>query len=123
MADAFRIYQIDDKNIGIVVNDDIFFPEVIRTLTLNSCDFIISIGTHKIDQSLITVQKCHSLLNGISIITLTDDGVVVTEYKGQYALINRDNCVKVNIETEHNDYYLSCVREDIYNNVFMEKKN
>lgn len=120
---SYRIYNMCNHRIGVLVGDDIFFPEATRALCVNGADFIAHIGQRSLSPNLSGIIKTLSHLNGTSIISVGDLGCISSEEDGALSLVSETNLSYFKKQIKTDNKYLLALREDIYHKVYMEGKD
>jgi len=97
---ALRIYETFLGRMGLVVGEDILFPEVIKSLTLCGCDFIVCPFGKVSDTVLQTLLRAYAYLYGVPILLCGIGYSWIVDPFGQIAFASPQNvlaefeCVK-----------------------------
>lgn len=101
----FRVYDTSAGKIGLIVADDLFFPESARVLSSCDADIIICIYK-KIENSLPQIMlRSGAFANGIVMALVSKNYYMVSNVKGEIISAGSDEINKVNIKIEK-DYHL-----------------
>jgi predicted amidohydrolase len=98
----FRVYETSAGKIGVVVAEDVFYPEVIKTLSLCDADFVISVFG-RIENSMAQVMmRAGSFSCGVTICMLAENYLQASDSKGNiiFATANGVTVTELNIEKE-----------------------
>lgn len=80
---CFRVYDTSKGKIGLVIGDDILFPEVLKTLSICDSDVIISVYG-KIHSAIPQVMmRAASYYNGVNICMAAEGYVQISDIKGE----------------------------------------
>ncbi len=101
---ALRIYETHWGRMGLVVAEDIFFPEIIKSLVLCGCDFIVCPFGKVTDVFLQTLLRSYAYLYGAPILFCGIGYAWIAESSGQIAFASPQNAT---IEFENvKEYHL-----------------
>ncbi len=98
-----RVYQTSKGRIGLVVGEDLFFSDVVSTLSVCDAEFIVCIFK-EIDSNMPTVvARALSYCNGVDIMLVSKNQFCYTEASGKIKIFSRSNIVKT--ESDFNKEY------------------
>ncbi len=101
----FRVYDTSVGKIGLLVADDLFFPESVRVLSSCDADTIICIYK-KIENSLPQIMlRAGAFSNGIVMSLIAKNYYMVSNIKGEIISAGSDEINKTKIKIEK-DYHL-----------------
>ncbi len=107
---SFRVYDTTAGKIGVLVAEDLFFPESIRVLSLCDADIIICIFK-KIDSVMPQVLiRAGAFSNGVAVALCADKYVAVSDIRGKISYSAQKNINKTNVKIEK-DYHLISSRK------------
>ncbi len=87
---GYTIYQSQNGKIGVLIDDDLFSVEAVKSMSTCDVDLIVVISD-KIDKSQYNyLVRSYSLLFGVPILFLTPNAITVTDCKGEILL----NCTE-----------------------------
>ena len=102
---CFRVYDTSAGKIGIVVCEDLFFPESIRALTLCDADIIVCIYK-KVENFIPQLMiRAGAFSNGVLTALCADNHVCISNIKGEVLLATESDFASVNVKIEK-DYHL-----------------
>ncbi len=78
-----RIYQTKSYRIGVLVDDDIFDIDSVKSMALLSADIIICIIEGEEKQQFNVLSRAYSYLFGIPVVICTSSGVIASDMKGE----------------------------------------
>lgn len=110
----FRVYDTTAGKIGIIVAEDLFFPESARVLALCDADFIICIFK-KLDSFMPEIMlRAGAFANGVAMSLISKEGVTIADLRGKIALSSCNDVVKTKIEIEKDYHLISSRRRGLY---------
>ncbi len=111
---GFRVYDTSAGKIGIIVAEDLFFPEVPRVLTLCDADLIICLFK-KIDDFMPQIMiRCSAFANGVPMALCSKNRVVAADVKGNISFASSSDVVDAKIKTEKDFHLISSRRRGLY---------
>ncbi|MBQ0099572.1 MAG: hypothetical protein KBS91_03390 [Firmicutes bacterium] len=114
-----RVYQTSKGRIGIVIGEDLFFSDVVNTLSICDAEIIVCLFK-EIDASITkTVIKALSFCNGVDIILVSKGEFCLAESSGKIKIASRSNIVKTNINI-NKEYRLLSFKKRMAKNSFKE---
>lgn len=121
LGSSYRIYSTCLGKIGVTVGSDVFYPEVIRSITLRGADFIVNVTPYKATQNYELALRSNALFNGI---------MIFADSKERRYLISRDGAVTLKKESSYvSGHYIVSrdrtliggLRNEIYNDIYIEE--
>ena len=110
----FRVYDTSAGKIGVIVGEDLFFPETSRVLTLCDADVIVCV-MKKVETLMpqIMLRAC-AFSNGIPMVLCADRYCAVADIRGNVVMSGRANIVKSKIKIEKDYHLISSRRRGLY---------
>lgn len=102
---GFRIYETTRGRIGIIVGDDIFYPEVPKALSLCESDIIISLFGKINDHMPQLMMRAAAFCNGVSICMAAEGYMQICDIKGEMLCATDAKLTECNIDIVK-DYHL-----------------
>ena len=102
---GFRVYDTGSGKIGIIVSNDLYFPEVVRCLALCDSDVIFSIFGDITDSLPQVMMRANSFANGMAICMCAGGYTQISDIKGKMLLTSPEGIVNYNLEVKK-DYHL-----------------
>ena len=121
LGSSYRIYSTCLGKIGVVVGNDVFYPEVIRAVTLRGADFIVNVTPYNAVTGYELALRSNALFNGI---------MIFADSRERRYLISRDGAVTLRKDTPRvSGHYIvsrdrtliSGLRQEIYNDIYIEE--
>ena len=110
----FRVYDTGAGKIGIIVAEDLFFPESCRVLALCDADVIICIFK-KLEGAMPQVMlRAGAFANGVSMALCAKNYAAIADIRGNIALSGGGNIIKGKIKTEKDFHLISLRRRGLY---------
>lgn len=99
---GYKIYQTKSGKIGVLIDDDLLNYEAIKCMTMCDADVIVVISDNKDKFKLDYLLRSYSFLFGIPIILVTQQGVIVTDIKGEIIHKSEQNEIDVFVSVKKN---------------------
>ena len=80
---GFRVYDTSAGKIGLIVGEDIFFPEILKTLSICESDIIISVYRKIVNSIPQIMLRAGAFANGVITCMIADDYVQVADINGE----------------------------------------
>lgn len=114
-----RVYQTSKGRIGIVIGEDLFFSDIVNTLSVCDAEIIVCIFK-EIDNSMPkTVIKALSFCNGVDIMLVSKGEFCYAEASGKIKISSCQNIVKTKSEF-NKEYRLLSFRKRCAKNTIKE---
>jgi predicted amidohydrolase len=111
---SFRVYDTRKGKLGIIVSEDLFFPEVARVLTLCDADLIVCIFK-KVENSMPQIMlRAGAFANGVAMALCAKNHVSVADIRGNVAFSGSADVMKVKIKIEKDYHLISSRRRGMY---------
>ena len=96
----FRVYDTSAGKIGLIVQEDLFFPESARVLTLCDADVIICVFK-KVDSSMPQVMlRAGAFSNGVAMALCAEGYACVSDIRGKVILSSGADIIKTKVKIE-----------------------
>ncbi len=110
----FRVYDTSAGKIGIIVAEDLFFPESARILALCDADVIICLFK-KIEGYMPQVMlRAGAFSNGVSMALCAKNYAAVADIRGNVTVSGSGNILKTDIKIEKDYHLISSRRRGLY---------
>jgi hypothetical protein len=110
----FRVYDTSAGKIGIIVAEDLFFPEVPRVLALCDADIIICLFK-KVETAMPEIMlRAGSFANGVAMALVSESFGAVSDVRGSILTKGRDKIIKVSVKIEKDYHLISSRRRGLY---------
>ena len=111
---GFRVYDTGIGKIGIIVGEDLFFPESARILSLCDADLIICLF-NQIDGTMPQVMlRAGAFANGVTAALCASNYACVSDIRGKIVFSGKDAILKTSIKTEKDYHLISSRRRGLY---------
>ncbi len=111
---TFRVYDTGAGKIGIIIGEDLYFPEVSRILTLCDADIVVVLFK-KVNNSMpVVMLRANAFANGVTMTLCADKYVDVADIRGNIALASSKDIVEMDIKPEKDYHLISSRRRGIY---------
>ncbi len=110
----FRVYDTTAGKIGIIVAEDLYFPESARVLALCDADVIVCLFK-KIENSMPQIMlRAGAFSNGVVMAICAKNYVCVSDIKGEIILASSADIVDGSLKTEKDYHLISSRRRGLY---------
>ncbi len=110
----FRVYDTSVGKIGIIIAEDLFFPEVPRVLTLCDADIIICVFK-KIDSQMPQIMlRAGAFANGVAMAMCAENYAILSDIRGNIISAGSEKIIKAKIEIEKDYHLISSRRRGLY---------
>ncbi len=110
----FRVYDTTVGKIGIIVAEDLYFPESSRVLALCDADIIICVF-NKIDGSIPQIMlRSGAFSNGVCMALCAKNYLCVSDIKGEIILASSADIVDTKIDLKKDFHLISSRRRGLY---------
>lgn len=110
----FRVFDFDKCKVGIIVGEDLFFPETARVLTLCDADLLICIFKNVTNSMPQIMLRSMCFSNGICGGLLAENCVFTSDIKGEITLFSRNGIVDKDIKIEKDYHLIKSRRRGLY---------
>lgn len=111
---SFRVYDTFAGKIGIIVAEDLYFPESARVLALCDADIIICL-MKKIENSMPQIMlRAGAFSNGVAMALCSRNYATIADIKGNVAIAGSGEIIKAKINTEKDFHLISSRRRGLY---------
>lgn len=109
-----RVYDTSAGKIGIIIAEDLFFPETARVLTLCDADLIVCLFK-KLDGYMPQIMlRAGAFANGVAMALCAKNYAMVSDIKGKIQIASSNDVVKTNIKIEKDYHLISSRRRGLY---------
>ena len=110
----FRVYDTALCKIGVLVAEDLFFPEVPRVLALCDADVIICIFK-KLDGYMPQIMlRAGAFANGVAMALCAKNYACVSDIRGKITCASSADIIRTKIKTEKDYHLISSRRRGLY---------
>ena len=111
---SFRVYDTSAGKIGIIVAEDLFFPETSRVLALCDADLIVCLFK-SLDSFMPQIMlRASAFANGVAMALCAKNYACVSDVRGEIALASGKDIVKTQIKIERDYRLISSRRRGLY---------
>ncbi len=110
----FRVYDTSAGKIGIIIAEDLFFPESARILSLCDADFIVCIFK-KIEDAMPQIMlRSGAFANGVAMSLVAENYACIADIRGNVCVQKKGEKVKAKIKMEKDYHLISSRRRGMY---------
>lgn len=111
---TFRVYDTSAGKIGLLISEDLFFPEAPRVLALCDADIIICIFK-KLEGSMEQVSlRASAFANGVAMALCAKNYACVSDIRGSIKVASSAEIVKIKLKIEKDYRLISSRRRGLY---------
>lgn len=110
----FRVYDTSAGKIGLIVSEDLFFPETARVLTLCDADILICVFK-KLENTMPQIMlRAGSFSNGVAMALCADGYACVSDIKGNVLISGSADLINTKLKIEKDYHLISSRRRGLY---------
>ena len=110
----FRVYDTSAGKIGIILAEDLFFPESGRVLALCDADVIVCLFK-KLEGSMPQIMlRAGAFANGVPMALCAKNYAAVADIKGSIVMSGGGKIIKTNVKTEKDFHLISLRQRGLY---------
>ncbi len=110
----YRVYETTYGKIGVIIAEDLFFPESARVLALCDADIIVCLFK-KIDSFMPQIMvRAGAFANGVATALVGQGYACVSDIRGNIISASQSDLLKVNVKTEKDYHLIGSRRRGIY---------
>ncbi len=110
----FRVYDTSVGKIGILILEDLFFPESVRVLTLCDADFIVCLFKRLDNYMPQIMLRAGAFSNGVAMAICANNYACVADIRGNISFSKRGDIIKSKIKIEKDYHLISSRRRGLY---------
>ena len=111
---AFRVYDTSVGKLGLIVAEDLYFPESARVLTLCDADVIICL-MKKLDGAMPQVMlRAGAFANGVAMAMCAKNYACISDIRGKITCASSCDVIKTKIKIEKDYHLISSRRRGLY---------
>ena len=111
---SIRVYDTSCGKIGLIIGDDLFFPEVARILSLCDSDFNVCLTKKTESMMSQVVLRANSFCNGVASCLISDNYACVSDIKGGIILAGSKKELYTELTIEKDYRLISSRRRGVY---------
>jgi len=115
---GFRVYDTNKGKIGIVVDEDIYFPEVPRILTLCDSEVILSLFGNIRSAMPQVMMRAAAFSNGITVCMAAKGYVQIADIKGEIVCALDASILEYNMEAVKDYHLIQARRRGCYREIY-----
>ncbi len=102
---SFKVYQTSVGRIGVIISDDVFFPDSYKILAMCDAELIICIVKKLRNFMPQILIRANAFSNGVATALVSNEQVSVSDIRGKIILSTEADLIKLKIKIEK-DYHL-----------------
>lgn len=111
---SFRVYDTSKGKIGIVVCEDIFFPETSRVLALCDADILVCVMKNVDNFMPQVMQRAMAYANGVPMALCTNRYVSLVDIRGDVLVSGQNSVINAKLSIEKDYRLINSRRRGIY---------
>lgn len=120
---ALRLYRTSKGNIGIILDRDIYYPEVARAMLKGGADFLICIMQDARGKLPILASTHSATFNGLTCFVVSDTIFYGIDEMGNDILTSEQDDKAMRIQLFKNEKYINSLRADVVNKIYIENSD
>ena len=110
----FRVYDTSAGKIGIIVGEDLFFPESSRVLTLCDADVIVCVMKNVETYMPQIMLRASAFSNGVPMVLCAENYYAIADIRGNVVVSGTSNIITSKITIEKDYHLISSRRRGLY---------
>ena len=110
----FRVYDTSVGKIGLIINEDLFFPETSRVLTLCDADVLVCVHKKIENHAPLLMLRSSAFANGVAMALCTKNYACVADISGKIAFSGNGDIIKTKIKIQKDYHLISSRRRGLY---------
>ena len=111
---SFRVYDTSAGKIGVLISEDLFFPESARVLTLCDADIIFCVFKN-IDNFMPQIMiRAGAFCNGVAMALVSKNYCAVSDIRGKISVASSNEIIKTKIQIEKDYHLISSRKRGLY---------
>jgi predicted amidohydrolase len=110
----FRVYDTSAGKIGLIIQEDLYFPETARVLTLCDADIIVCVFKKLEEHMPLIMLRAGAFANGVAMALCSKNYACVADISGKIAFSSNKDIAKKNIKIEKDYHLISSRRRGLY---------
>ncbi len=110
----FRVYDTSAGKIGILIGEDLYFPESSRVLTLCDADIIVCLFRRQDNYMPQIMLRALSFANGVSMALVAENYACLSDIRGNIAVASSGDVVRADVKIEKDYHLISSRRRGLY---------
>ncbi|HEY8389371.1 MAG TPA: nitrilase-related carbon-nitrogen hydrolase [Clostridia bacterium] len=115
---GFRVYDTSKGKLGIIIHNDILFPESSRMLTIGGCDLLITLIDTDLARNSLVMARAASISNGIYNICSETNASYYCDEFGIVQGYTRKDFLEIDIKPRKDILLIQSRRKDKYKEIF-----
>ena len=114
---SYRVYHTEIGKIGVLVGEDLFFPESSAILSLCDADFIVCL-LKKLDNAMPqVVLRALAYCNGVAMGLCAEGYAMVVNHRGEVTVASNANTLKTDVKKEMDYHDVSLRKRGLYRDI------
>jgi hypothetical protein len=122
LGNSLKLYETDGGVLGILIGEDIFFPECPMTLALCGAERLIYLSNTRYDRETDAMLKAAAIFCGINVTAVFLDFTVEYTNRGARNIVEAEDLLIFENVLKKNDIYLKNRRRIVYDSILVNKK-
>lgn len=114
---SYRVYHTSIGKIGVLVGEDLFFPESSAILSLCDADFIVCIFKKQENAIPQVVLRALAYCNGVPMALCAEGYAVVANPRGEVSLAGSSSTLKINVKNQRDYHDVGLRKRGLYRDV------
>lgn len=110
----FRVYDTSAGKIGLIIAEDLFFPEVPRVLTLCDADVIVCLFKKQENTMPQIMLRASAFANGVVMALCAENYASVADVRGNIIVASSSEIIRTKIKKEKDYQLISSRRRGLY---------
>ncbi|MBQ3219230.1 MAG: carbon-nitrogen hydrolase family protein [Clostridia bacterium] len=110
----FRVYDTSAGKVGIIISEDLFFPESARVLTLCDADIIVCLFKRQENYMPQIMLRAGAFANGVAMALVAENYGSLCDIRGNVTIASACDIVRAKVKIEKDYHLISSRRRGLY---------
>jgi predicted amidohydrolase len=115
---GFKIYDTQKGKIGLIVHNDILFPESSRLLAICGCDILITLTDYGLQKDSMVMARSASISNGVFNVCAEPAVSYLCDQNGAVKFYSKKNFFEMSFDIKKDKSMLKSRQKDKYKEIF-----
>lgn len=111
---GFRVYETEIGKIGLLVQEDLYFPETLRVLTLCDADIIVNVFKEIKNHIPVLMARSGAFANGVAVLCCACNYAFIADVKGELLYSTPKKISEIEFSVEKDYHLIQARRKGCY---------
>lgn len=115
---GFKIYDTKKGKLGLIIHNDILFPETSRLLAVCDCDILITLIDRDLPKDSMVMARSASISNGVFNVCSEPDSSYLCDQNGMVKYYSKKNFFEISFDIKKDKSMLKARQKNKYKEIF-----